>query len=162
MKTKHLKAAAAAVSLLIASGPAVAISTGPETLGPSPVALDAFTFSCPLGAASARANVVDTNFPFFNAPARMRVILTKLAPVPPVAPQAEDVVPAATGGEGNLLTPSLTVAVFGGAGPYRAMFLKTAAGFDSYVGNITCHDIFGVAINPAFIPVLPAVPQQNQ
>lgn len=31
-KTKHLKAAGAAVSLLIVSGPARAVSTGPETL----------------------------------------------------------------------------------------------------------------------------------
>ncbi len=159
MKTKHLKAAGAAVSLLIASGPALAVSTGPETLGVSPVALDAFTFSCPLGTASARASVSD-NLTFFNLPARMRVILTKLAVVPPFAPQAEDVTPALAGGEGG--NPSVTVAVFGGPGPYRAMFLKTAVGFESYVGSITCHNFFGFAISPATIPVLPAVPQQNQ
>ncbi len=156
MKTKYLKAAATAVSLLIAAGPALATSTGPETLGPSAVALDAFTFDCPVGTASARARVADTRLPFFNVPARMRVILTKLAFAPFAARQVADTLPVLFGGEGG--AASATVAVFGGAGSYRAMFLKTAAGRDSYIGSITCHDAAGAIFNP----ILPAAPQQNQ
>ncbi len=170
MKTKHLKAAGAAVSLLIASGPALATSTGPEFLGASPVTLDAFTFTCPAGTVSARARVSDqfllNLFPvppsFFNVPARMRVILTKAAPFPPAAAQVEDVNPAANGGEGLVPgpfgSPSAWATVFGGAGSYRAMFLKTDAGAERYAGDIECV-LFGGGI---FNPALPLNPQQNQ
>ncbi len=165
MISKHLKAAGAAVSLLVASSPALAVSTGSQILGASPVALDAYTFTCPIGTFSARASVADTVFPFFNVPARMRVVLTKAAAFPTAAPQAEDALPALLGGEG--LASSPRVIVFGGTGPYRAMFSKTAGGFDSYVGTITCNTIFGIPILPAVIPDLPplgplAIPQQNQ
>ena len=49
MNTKHLKAAGAAVSLLIASSPALATSTGPQTLLAFPEATDVFQFTCPPG-----------------------------------------------------------------------------------------------------------------
>lgn len=49
MKIKHLKAAGAAISLLIASGPALATSTGPQTLGAFAEATDVFQFTCPAG-----------------------------------------------------------------------------------------------------------------
>ncbi len=165
MKTKHLKAAGAAVSLLIASSPALATPTFPETLGPPVTALDAFTFSCPTKPLTvyARARVHDTAPPFaggiFNPQARMRVVLTKLASVPPFAPQVEDMVPAGTAGEApDLLSPSTWAIVVGGSGFYRAMFLKTADGPESYWGDIECILAGGVIFNP----FLPPVPQQNQ
>lgn len=151
MKTKHLKAAAAAVSLLIASGPALATNTGLEFLGASPEALDVFQFTCPAGTVSARATVADT-LNINNDNARMRVILEKVGQIP--AAQADD---PTEGGSSS--RPAVR---FGGRGTYRAMFLKTGSGADDYVGNITCRDIAGVAIDPANIPVLPANPQQDQ
>jgi len=165
MKTKHLKAAGAAVSLLIASGPALATSTGLETLLAPATALDAFTFTCPAGTISARARVSDLfqfifPLPSFVNVARMRVVLTKTASSPVTAAQVEDLNPVAGGGEGDRFspaTPSAWATVVGGAGSYRAMFLKTDAEPELYVGDIECVLLFGIA-NPA----LPANPQQNQ
>ncbi len=147
MKTKQFKAAGAAVFLLIASGPALATSTGPQTLGAFAEATDVFQFTCPAGTQYARWIVSDTTV-ILNVPARIRMGMTKVGQIR--FSVIED------GGEGG--SPSNDPALAGGAGVYQAIVFKTAAGADSYEGNISCTLSDGQSFNP----VLPAVPQQNQ
>jgi hypothetical protein len=150
MKTKYLKAAGAAVSLLIASGPALATSTGPQTLGAFAEATDVFQFTCPAGmnpTKNVRWIVSDTTV-ISNVPARIRMGMTKVGLTHFFV--FED------GDEGG--SSSLSGALAGGPGTYQAIIFKTAAGADSYEGNISCTLSDGKPFNP----VLPAVPQQNQ
>jgi hypothetical protein len=77
MKTKYLKAAGAAVSLLIASGPALATSTGPQTLGAFAEATDVFQFTCPAGTKNVRWGISDTTV-IKNVAARIRMAMTKV------------------------------------------------------------------------------------
>ncbi|MGH8533261.1 MAG: hypothetical protein ACREV1_11205 [Gammaproteobacteria bacterium] len=152
MKTKHLKAAGAAVSLLIASGPALATSTGPQTLGAFAEATDVFQFTCPARTVMVRWNVSDTTV-IVNVPARIRMGMTKVGQIHFF--QREDNLPGPSGEGGSFSTSG---ALAGGAGTYQAIIYKTDAGADSYEGHISCTRDDGVAITP----VLPAVPQQNQ
>ena len=152
MKTKHLKAAGAAVSLLIASGPALATSTGPQTLLAFPEATDVFQFTCPAGTVNVKWIVSDTTV-IVNVPARIRMGMTNVGQIR--FSVAEDKSPS-PGGEGGLSSNNGTLA--GGAGTYQAIVYKTDVGADSYESNISCTRSDGVAMNP----FLPAVPQQNQ
>jgi hypothetical protein len=157
MKTKHLKAAGAAVSLLIASSPTLATSTGPQTLGELATATDVFQFTCPAGTNPTkyvRWNVSDTTV-ISNVPARIRMGMTKVGLTHFFV--VEDNLPGPTaGGEGGSFSNSGALA--GGPGTYQAIIFKTAAGADSYEGFISCTLADGTPHNP----VLPAVPQQNQ
>lgn len=152
MKTKHLKAAGATVSLLIASSPVLATSTGPQTLGAFAEATDVFQFTCPAGTKNVRWGVSDTTV-ILNVPARIRMGMTKVGQISFFV--QEDKSPPG-GGEGGLSSNGGGLA--GGAGVYQAIVYKTDIGADSYEGSISCTRFDGVAINP----VLPAVPQQNQ
>ena len=98
MKTKHLKAAGAAVSLLIASGPALATSTGPQTLLAFPEATDVFQFTCPAGTVNVKWIVSDTTV-IVNVPARIRMGMTNVGQIR--FSVAEDKSPS-PGGEGGL------------------------------------------------------------
>src|SRR5918999_5945118 len=80
MKTKYLKAAGAAVSLLIASGPALATSTGPQTLGAFAEATDVFQFTCPAGTVTVKWIISDTTV-IVNVPARIRMGMTKVGQI---------------------------------------------------------------------------------
>jgi hypothetical protein len=134
----------------------LATSTGLQTLGVSATATDVFTFTCPTGTISASANVTDiaAHFPFFNVPARMRVMLVK----DHGAAQAEDVLPLANGGEDGPASGNAVLAK--GPGLYHMMFFKTAPGTEAYIGNVVCNSIFLPPFNPVFAP-LPQ-PSQNQ
>ncbi len=135
MKTKHRKAAAAAVSLLIVSSPALATSTGRQTLGQPRVAMDVFSFECPPGTPTVIAGVNDV--PPVSNVAHMRVTLVGNVGEVFVA-QGEDISPGIgrNGPEAKL----------GGPGPdatgelleYVAIFHKTAGGKEDYIGEIVC------------------------
>jgi hypothetical protein len=126
MKTKYLKAAGAAVSLLIASGPALATSTGPQTLGALETATDVFQFTCPVGTVNVKWIVSDTTV-ILNVPARIRMGMTKVGQIR--FNVVED------GDEGGLSSNNGTLA--GGSGVYQAIVFKTAAGADSYEAELT-------------------------
>jgi hypothetical protein len=157
MKTKYLKAAGAAVSLLIASSPVLATSTGPQTLGASATATDVFEFTCPAGTnptKNVRWNVSDTPV-ILNVPARIRMGMTKVGQIHFFV--VEDNLPGPTaGGEGGSFSNSGALA--GGPGTYQMIIFKTDVGADSYEGLVSCT----LADGQPFNPPLPAVPQQNQ
>ena len=143
MKTKHLEAAAAAVSLLIASGPAQATDTGAQTLGSPSTAMDVFEFTCSDKFRIAVANVTDTTT-LINV-AHMRVILEKVGQ--PVVLQAGTI------GVTGEATTSEDVRLNGGAGTYRAMFVKTANLAESYTSNLMCSSLTGTPDNPTLARV---------
>lgn len=164
MDTKSLKAIGAAMSLLAGVGsasPALATSTGPETLGAPATAADAWCFVCPAFTYRVSAHVHDTRLPIFNFPANMKVQVGKAAPpLAGLSGVATDVLPFIFNGEGGL--PSPNAVKDGGPGLYTVAFFKDAAGGESYIGDVVCKRRIGHILLPDFHPVLTAVPQQNQ
>lgn len=115
--------------------PALATSTGVQLLGKSETAGDAFTFTCPDGTISARANVED--LAPANPLAKMRAMLERRFS----AAQTTDVNPPGSAGENtsdSTSTPSGNAVLSRGPGFYLASFFKTAKGEERYRGSVVC------------------------
>ncbi len=149
MNTKTLKAVTLAASLIAGMGavsPAMATSTGVQSLGLAQNSVDVWTFSCPIFY-NGRATVEDlAPFVLLN---RAQVVLGK----GPVTIQVQDNLPLITLGEGG--ASSAIAVVNQGAGLYAAAFKKTLLGVEGYRGNLYCVGPFGV-LNP---PITRAINQ---
>lgn len=152
MNTKTLKVLSVALSLtggIGATSPAMATLTpGVQTLGVAQNSVDVWTFTCPALFPRGRAAVQDVLVPFSIAN-QLQVALGQGAlPIN----QVTDSLPLIAGGEGGLFSPPAIVN--GGAGvPYYAVFKKTAAGIESYSGDLYCTNILGLRINPVITRV---------
>ena len=127
-RSKMVLAAALLVGLATTS-PALATSTGAQTLGTAANAIDVYTFTCPVGVGvRARTNVQDVAP--INNPAFMQVVLGKAGFA---SSQTTDVLPVPFG-EGGAASP--VAQVIGGPGLYTVAFKKTAGGLEGYIGNV--------------------------
>lgn len=145
---KTLTPAYAAVFILAGLGsafPALAESTGLQTLGDAATAIDVYKFTCPGGTIGARAKIEDLNPPL-NTSALLRVKLVKDHRVS----LAEDLNPSSSAGEGSESTPSpsepAVLAI--GPGKYLVLFYKTAAGKEKYRGSVVCKRSSGPDYHP--------------
>lgn len=132
--------AAALLSGLATTSPALATSTGIQMLGTAKNAIDVWTFTCPGSMGRPQANVSDI------APdsplTYMQVVLGKAGFG---SSQATDVLPIPSG-EGGAASP--TVLVVGGSGLYTVAFKKTGVGVEFYTGKVVCCNLNGDCINP--------------
>ncbi|MGH8612474.1 MAG: hypothetical protein ACREYF_10670 [Gammaproteobacteria bacterium] len=125
MNTKTLKGLGTAVSLLLAASPALATSTGLQTLGAPANSIDVFTFTCPAGFIGAAARVDDREPPI--NPALMQVVLSKDG-----FPTVQQTAPDDAGGSSAFAT------VLDGSGLYAVVFKKTNVGIEAYIGDVFC------------------------
>lgn len=137
---KYFSAAVLLSAILGSAVPALATSTGPQSLGSEATSIDMFVFTCPTTTFGAQANVEDLSN-VYNPKARVSVMLNKNGR----ARQEEDVSPSDRAGEGGGASPNAVLLQKGGS--YRMLVFQNARGPESYQASADCNTTEG-KVNP--------------